>query len=134
MTPRIARGSGTQRHINGVVSNGVVPKNQICKLVAKPAPDIFRIQGVYHNEGFWRDKAALLIRPGLIRPGLRSPKVLPALQPVGHGRPPGGRQAQDPAMLCYVVLLCCVVLCCVVLCCVALRCVVLCCVVLCSIV
>ena len=39
-----------QRHINGVVSNGVVPKKQICKLVAKPAPDIFRIQGVYHNE------------------------------------------------------------------------------------
>ena len=32
-----------QRHINGVVSNGVVPKSQICKLVAKPAPDIFRI-------------------------------------------------------------------------------------------
>ena len=51
-----------QRHINGVVSNGVVPKSQICKLVAKPAPDIFRIQGVYllvfdldfrvHNFGF----------------------------------------------------------------------------------
>ena len=41
---------GLQRHINGVVSNGVVPKSQICKLVAKPAPDIFRIQGVYHNE------------------------------------------------------------------------------------
>ena len=36
-----------QRHINGVVSNGVVPKSQICKLVAQPAPDIFRIQGVY---------------------------------------------------------------------------------------
>ena len=34
-------------HINGVVSNGVVPKSQICKLVAKPAPDIFSIQGVY---------------------------------------------------------------------------------------
>ena len=58
------------------VSNGVVPKSQICKLVAKPAPDIFRIQGVYHNEGFWRDEAALLIRPGLIRPGLCSPKDL----------------------------------------------------------
>ena len=38
-----------RRHINGVVSNGVVPKSQICKLGAK---------------------AALLIRPGLIRPGL----------------------------------------------------------------
>ena len=40
-----------QRHINGVVSNGVVPKSQICKLVAKPAPDIFRIEGV----AFWYD-------------------------------------------------------------------------------
>ena len=29
-----------RRHINGVVSNGVVPKSQICKLVAKPAPEI----------------------------------------------------------------------------------------------
>ena len=67
---------GAQRHINGVVSNGVVPKSQICKLVAKPAPDIFRIQGVYHNEGLWRDRAALLMRPGLIRPGLCSPKEL----------------------------------------------------------
>ena len=47
---------GLRRHINGVVSNGVVPKSQICKLVAKSAPDIFRIQGVYHN---CRDKAAL---------------------------------------------------------------------------
>ena len=42
--------SPTQRHINGVVSHGVVPKSQICKMVAKPAPDIIRIQGVYHNE------------------------------------------------------------------------------------
>ena len=30
----------SQRHINGVVSNGVVPKKQICKLVARPAPEI----------------------------------------------------------------------------------------------
>ena len=36
---------GIRRNINGVISNGVVPKNQICKLVAKPAPEIFRIQG-----------------------------------------------------------------------------------------
>ena len=42
----------TQRHINGVVS-----KNE-----KQPF-------------WFWRDKAALLIRPGLIRPGLCSPKV-----------------------------------------------------------
>ena len=41
-----------QRHINGVVS-----KNN-----------------KYNMFGFWRDKAALLIRPGLIRPGLCSPK------------------------------------------------------------
>ena len=39
-------GGGGRRHINGVVSNGVVPKSQICKLVAKPATDIFRIQGM----------------------------------------------------------------------------------------
>jgi len=39
-----------RRDINGVVSNWVVPKSQICKLVAKPAPEIFRIQGTYHNE------------------------------------------------------------------------------------
>ena len=39
-----------QRHINGVVSKN---KNFVC--------------------WFWRDKAALLIRPGLIRPGLCSP-------------------------------------------------------------
>ena len=52
-----------QRHIKGVVSNGVVPKSQICKLVAKPAPDI---QNAGHG---------LLIRPGLIRPGLCSPKA-----------------------------------------------------------
>ena len=32
--------SGSRRHINGVVSNGVVPKNQICELGAKPAPEI----------------------------------------------------------------------------------------------
>ena len=69
----------SQRHINRVVSNGFVPKSHICKLVAKPAPDIFRIQGVYHNEGFWRDKAALLIRPCLIRPGLCSPKIVTVL-------------------------------------------------------
>jgi len=37
--------AGSRRNINGVVSNGVVHKNQICKLVAKPAPEIFRIQG-----------------------------------------------------------------------------------------
>jgi len=41
---------GIRRNINGVVSNGVVPKNQICKLVAKFAPEICRIQGTCHNE------------------------------------------------------------------------------------
>ena len=46
---RESKGGLYQRHINGVASNGVLPKSQICKLVAKPAPDIFRIQGVYHN-------------------------------------------------------------------------------------
>ena len=46
----VLAGLEDQRHINGVVSNGVVPTSQICKLVAKPAPDVFRIQRVYHNE------------------------------------------------------------------------------------
>ena len=54
-------------------------------MVAKPAPELFRIQGTYHNKNkqthnqgginrpyleLWRDKPALLIRPGLVRPGL----------------------------------------------------------------
>ena len=36
-------------------------------------------QHKYYNFGFWRDEAALLIRPSLIRPGLRSPKGHPSL-------------------------------------------------------
>ena len=72
-----------RRYINGVVSNGVVSKKTDLQMVAKPAPEIFRIQGTYHNKNkqthnqgginrpyleLWRDKPALLIRPGLVRP------------------------------------------------------------------
>ena len=53
-TPVRSAASAFQRHINGVVSKNT-KKIQ------------FRL---------WRDKAALLIRPGLIRPGLYSPKEL----------------------------------------------------------
>ena len=74
-----------RRYTNGVVSNGVVSKKPDLQMVAKPAPEIFRIQGTYHNKNkqthnqgginrpyleLWRDKPALLIRPGLVRPGL----------------------------------------------------------------
>jgi len=38
---------GIRRNINGVVSNGVVPKSKFCELVAKPAPEIFRRQGCF---------------------------------------------------------------------------------------
>ena len=77
---------GRQRHINGVVSNGVVPRSQICKSGGRPAPEICIgsccVLGCFTQEKtqgiqpfwLWRDKVALLIRPGLIRPGLRSPK------------------------------------------------------------
>ena len=34
------RAAGARRSINRVVSNGVVPKSQICELGAKPAPEI----------------------------------------------------------------------------------------------
>ena len=34
------RKARNRRHINGVVSNGVVPKSQIGKLASKPAPEI----------------------------------------------------------------------------------------------
>ena len=74
-----------QRYTNGVVSNGVVSKKTDLQMVAKPAPEIFRMQGTYHNNNkqthnqgginrpyleLWRDKPALLIRPDLVRPGL----------------------------------------------------------------
>ena len=38
-----------RRYINGVVSNGVVSKKPDLQMVAKPAPETFRIQGTYHN-------------------------------------------------------------------------------------
>ena len=49
--------NNNDRHINGVVSNNK------------------QIQYLW----FWRDEAALLTRPGLIRPGLCSPKDVPQL-------------------------------------------------------
>ena len=85
--PKMRRhGSGTR----GRIKRGRIKKTDL-PMVAKPAPEIFRIQGTCrdaslrktqnHNHcGFgginwpslwlWRDKPALLIRPGLVRPGL----------------------------------------------------------------
>ena len=37
---RATANDDNRRHINGVVSNGVVPKSQIGKLASKPAPEI----------------------------------------------------------------------------------------------
>ena len=48
-------GDADQRHINGVVSNGVVPKSQICELGAKPAPEI-RIDSCFVPGCFTRQK------------------------------------------------------------------------------
>ena len=79
--------SEAYKHINGVVSNGVVPKSQICKSGGRPAPEICMgsrcVLGCFAQQKttnitilVWRDKSALFIRPGLIRPGLCSPKRL----------------------------------------------------------
>ena len=47
--PALYRGI-CRRDINGVVSNGVVSKKTDLQMVAKPAPEIFRIQGKYHDK------------------------------------------------------------------------------------
>jgi len=48
--PQSKRKARSRRNINGVVSTGVVPKSQICELVAKRAPEVFRIPGTYYDD------------------------------------------------------------------------------------